>query len=418
MKKKVAYFTICARNYLAYALTLRSSLLAASPDSSFYIFVADAPIEDNMKPSGNFIALEEINLPDPCSFKFRYTVLELATAIKPFCFLHLMEQLDFDAAVYLDPDIEVFSPLTEVEEKLRAGVSCVLTPHLLKPLSDDFLPSDLEILASGTFNLGFAAFSKNTEAIEFINWWARHLETNCLVELERGLFVDQKFVDFAPSFIEKIHILRHPGYNVAYWNLKNRSVERDEVNVKVDSERLVFFHFSGVVPGDATILSKHQNRFEAADNSAVQSLVIEYLDRLENFENSRWQSVPYAFDQFETGEPILKEFRRGQPAHASNPLQAPNLKFWSEPSNRVDQIENQVFTRYMLAKHQSRQDLREHFSLASAPGRHAFFAWINTNAEETSKSYPTLLGSAKGKSKNGKWKTRAWLALGRALKLI
>lgn len=414
MGKKLAYFTICARNYLAYALTLRSSLWSVNPNADFYIFLADAPLEADTKIDGHIVALDQIDLPNAPLMKFRYNVLELATAIKPFCFLHLMEKAGYDAAIYLDPDIQVFARLTDVENALQDGVSCVLTPHILQPLKDDFHPSDLDILISGTFNLGFAAFSKLPEAIEFIRWWGNKLESNCFVDVANGLFVDQKFVDFAPSFIKNLKILRHLGYNVAYWNLAHRALTRVDTELMVENEPLVFFHFSGIDARDDSVLSKHQNRFTPENHHEFSNLVKDYHHQLHQFGHDQWSRIPYAFSHFDTGEAVLDVFRRGPPLEASNPLKAPNLKYWLEPSEGID---GAMFTRFMMAVYEARQDLKSSFSLATESGRAGFVAWLSTNFSVACSRYETLITSDLRK-KRINWLTRIWLAIGRRMGLI
>ena len=127
----------------------------------------------------------------------RYTVMEFNTAIKPFCIMDIWRRRGFDAAVYIDPDILVLRPLDAVESALRAGADCVLTPHLLEPLDDKFFPDDNQIMRTGVYNLGFGAFANTAGGRRFVEWWARKCETECVVDLENGLFVDQRFADQA-----------------------------------------------------------------------------------------------------------------------------------------------------------------------------------------------------------------------------
>ncbi|MEM6890480.1 MAG: hypothetical protein AAF636_20460, partial [Pseudomonadota bacterium] len=263
-----AHFTICARNYLAYALTLRSSLLAVEPNAEFVIFLADEDVDRSWLEDVQILPVSEIGASEFEAMAFRYTLMEFSTAIKPWCFEYLLDNLGYERAIYLDPDIFVYRPLEKVDDAFDDGASVVLTPHLLTPLEDDFSPGDRDILRSGTFNLGFAGFAKTAEAAAFLKWWKTQLTNHCLVDFPNGLFVDQKFVEFAPSFIDRLTVLRHPGYNVAYWNLANREVAELKNGWTVNGEPLVFFHFSGVIPDDGTVFSKYQDRF-SIDNIGV-----------------------------------------------------------------------------------------------------------------------------------------------------
>lgn len=375
----LAYFTICSRNYLAYALTLRESLLAAAPEADFRIFLADAPI-DGEPPCEKIVNLDELALPDRDDMAFRYTVLEFNTAIKPFCFQYLFDRAGFDAAVYLDPDILVLRPLDHVIEALAGGADAVLTPHITAPLDDGFSPGDLDILRSGVFNLGFVALTDAPEARRFIDWWAKRCETDCRVDIPSGLFVDQKFAEFIPSFLARAAILRNPGYNVAYWNLAQRPVTRDpEGRWRAAGELMRFFHFSGVAPGDRSVFSKHQNRFRTETLGPAHDLLFDYLDRLEANGRRRWSSVPYGFDRFSDGNLIPAEARRVYArCKALGEKLRPFESFFdllNAPSPEVDQTPSPISV-FMYETWRSRPDLQELFPLSRAAGRRAFSRWF------------------------------------------
>jgi hypothetical protein len=82
-----------------------------------------------------------------------YDVLELSTAVKPWLIRTLLKE-DGTPVVYLDPDVEIFAPLSEAAE-LADARGIVLTPHTLEPLpSDGYEPSELTILGSAVMRSG------------------------------------------------------------------------------------------------------------------------------------------------------------------------------------------------------------------------------------------------------------------------
>ena len=375
---KTAFFTICSRNYLAYALTLQQSLRIHEPDAPFFVYLADEPLETADAPDAAIIPIGDLGLPDLLDMAFRYTVMEFNTAIKADCFLDLLAKRGFDAAVYIDPDIQVFAPLVEVHNALSGGASAVVTPHLLGPLPAGAIPGELDILKSGVFNLGFAAFARTDESLAFISWWASKLHTDCYSAPERGLFVDQRFVDFAPAYIDRLSILRHPGYNVAYWNTARRRVSEEGDQFFADGLPLVFFHFSGVVPGNSEVFSKHLGGAPVDVSAVVMSLVRQYLSELERNQHSRWSSVPYAYGRFRDGSPILPPMRR-RPPETGGPedwFAAPDLVYWTAPDPRVAQKRGRRITRLMMGIWDMRPDLQAAYPLLTEESRRKFHFWF------------------------------------------
>ena len=89
-----------------------------------------------------------------------------------------------------------------------------------------------------------------------LQWWQSKLEFDCRVNLAENLFVDQRWMDLTPGLFDDVRVLRHEGYNVAYWNLKHRAVAKVAGGFDVNGVPLVSFHFSGLDVNDATALSK------------------------------------------------------------------------------------------------------------------------------------------------------------------
>jgi hypothetical protein len=302
--RRTAVCTIISKNYLHYARTLMASLRAVHPTWQPFVLLVDET-EGKFDPEREpftVVPVSELPLPQRRRFFFRYTQMELNTAVKPWFLEWLFREADFDRVVYLDPDIQVHAPLAEVEELLTRAL-LVLTPHLTGRL-DEHRPNERDILLAGSYNLGFIALARHPDLTGFLNWWQEKLEFGCQNQLSSGLFVDQKWLDLAPGLFDGVRVLRHEGYNVAYWNLQHRRLERQGNSFQVNGRPLVFFHFSGVNPRAPEKLSRYQNRFRLDELGAVADLVRDYCVSLEKNgreECSRW---PYAFGRYSNGSHI------------------------------------------------------------------------------------------------------------------
>jgi len=136
-------------------------------------------------------------------------------------------------------------------------------------------------------------------------WWQQRLYDHCVVDLPRGLFVDQRWVDLVPGMFERVAIVRDAGYNVAYWNLSHRVVSLSENGYKVAGSPLSFFHFSGYDPEQPDKLSRHQSRFTAENLPAgTRHLLSGYREDLLSAGYLACKAWPYAFGTFRNGTRI------------------------------------------------------------------------------------------------------------------
>jgi hypothetical protein len=247
------------------------------------------------------------NIPQLEKFIFRFTILELNTAIKPYVIEKLFDR-GYQKVIYIDPDIKIYGDLTEMVGLLDRN-EILLTPHLTGLLADDKSPTELDILRSGTYNLGYVGLRQSDNTKSLVRWWQSKLYTECVVDLPRGLFVDQKWMDMVPGLFDAVYIQRHEGWNVAYWNLAHRSVASEQDKYRVNGQELVFFHFSGF-NADHKTLSKHQDRFtRRSAGDAVAALCDDYADDLERYGADVCRSLPYAYGKFPDGTPIPDQAR-------------------------------------------------------------------------------------------------------------
>src|ERR1700682_2217040 len=133
---KHAAVTIVSKNYLAYAQTLADSYKKHHPDHDFLVILVDRAdgYSRGALPGSRaeVIELANIAIPDLSRFIYRYSIMELNTAVKPFVLADLFRRRRYETLLYIDPDIFVFRPLTHVYQALQAA-SIVLTPHMRRP---------------------------------------------------------------------------------------------------------------------------------------------------------------------------------------------------------------------------------------------------------------------------------------------
>lgn len=303
-----AAVTIVAINYLPLARTLCQSFLEHHPGARCFVLLVDRPGEefDPSQEPFETIPLSEIKLPFGGLFPYQYSILELSTAVKPFVMQYLLEKHHFPNLLYLDPDLLITRHLSSVDEAL-ARHSIVLTPHMvLPPPEDGKSPSETDIMLSGAYNLGFLGVANDANTTALLDWWQDRLASKCIVDLPNALFVDQRWMDMAPSYFERVCILKDKTLNVAYWNLHERQLGFADGRYTVDGDPLSFFHFSGFNPGYPERLSKHQTRHRPSDNGALAGLMLGYADRLNDNGYMSLSETPVYFSELSNGVRLNK----------------------------------------------------------------------------------------------------------------
>ncbi|HLB25937.1 MAG TPA: group 1 glycosyl transferase, partial [Nitrospirota bacterium] len=249
--------TIASKNYLSFARTLAGSYLKNNPGSRFYLLLADRPdgCFDPGKEPFEVVEVDALGLPERERMYFQYNVLELNTAVKPYFLEYLIRERREEKVIYLDPDIFVLGSLGYVSNLLDEH-QVVLTPHITSPYNDCARPNEVDILGVGVYNLGFIGVRACPETAELLKWWQAKLFGQCRHTPEKGLFVDQKWMDMAHCYNGSVHVLRDRGYNAAYWNLHEREVGKDGDRFTVNGGPLYFFHFSGIEMDKPEVVSR------------------------------------------------------------------------------------------------------------------------------------------------------------------
>ncbi|MCW3067361.1 MAG: hypothetical protein JWN32_4533, partial [Solirubrobacterales bacterium] len=390
--------TIVARNYLPAARVLARSFRAHHPDGTCWTLVIDdvhREVDDASEPF-RLLRPEDLGIELWDRMAAGYSVLELSTAVKPWLLRHLLHDRGAERITYLDPDIQVFGSLEEVEDLLRED-ALVVNPHLTAPMPrDGRKPAETDILIAGSFNLGFAGFAGGEEIDRLLDWWAERLATDCLVAPERGYFVDQRWMDFAPGLVTSLHVLRDPGYNVAYWNLPSRTVLAAGARYEVNGRPLRFFHFSGYDPATPHLLSKHQDRISLDEQPVLRALCDGYAHALRAEGHAEWSKKPYAWGALPDGTP-LDAAARAAYRDAVNAGALGDERIFSPEGARAfvehlrEPVGEQGVTRYLAALHDDRRDLRESFPDLDGADGARLVAWAQVFGRSTGAVPDTLL---------------------------
>lgn len=310
MTKKLHIFTSAACNYIPKVRMLFRSLREYHPEAVLHLALADerTPLLDlSSEPFDEVQTVADLGIPDWNAWAFCHSIVELATAIKPFFLIRLLQRDDCGQVLYLDPDMVVFSRLDDILEALNEA-ALVLTPHQATAESHLAAVIDNEIcsLKHGVFNLGFIGVANTEEGHRFSAWWASRVYHFCRSEIHNGLFTDQKWIDLVPALFDGVAISKSPRHNVATWNLTTRTLAEDsDGNFSVDSEPLGFYHFTGFDSGAHRIMASRN----APGNATVSKLVDWYDRSTRDLSQDPLSAVPWAYGAYSNGQPITKVHR-------------------------------------------------------------------------------------------------------------
>jgi hypothetical protein len=299
-------FTICANNYLAHASVLAESFKMHHPGVPFIIALLDEPsaaVDYKALPCDEVLWVHEC-LPELVhALKDTYGIAELCTVVKPLLFLELQKQ-GYDSILYIDPDIQVFSPFEEVFEALKDH-QVVLTPHLCSPTGDHGHPQDKDLMRTGIYNLGFLALNMTAAVLDFVRWWDKRVQAYGYHDLKKGYFYDQIWWGYGPAFLDRVKVLRHLGYNMANWNLHEREIKDFQGQYYVNNMEtpLRFFHYSHYKRESRPIIASYNQNFTLENRPDVIPIFDGYDGYVDEKGYPSLKTIPYAFGKKPAEDP-------------------------------------------------------------------------------------------------------------------
>lgn len=241
-----AVCTITTLSHLPHTFAMCASLSALSPEVSLFVLVTDMPDVSSLKLENTmFLSLNNIKdayLAKSLIKKYSHDKDRLRWVLKPVFIHYLLSSQSCRKVLYVDNDIHFFKGISflfdELEEK-----NVLLCPHwrVNKPSVNKnwFLVN----FTDGFYNAGMVG--ANTSGLKAMAWWAEACQFKCAKIYRKGIFDDQKYLDFIPVIFEKTGIISHRGCNVAFWNMIENERTQCGEEVKINNVwDIVCIHFT------------------------------------------------------------------------------------------------------------------------------------------------------------------------------
>ena len=143
-----------------------------------------------------------------------------------------------DWTIYVDSDLFFFGSLAGLIAGL-ADTSIALSPHRFNPGTE-------HLSAYGDYNAGFGIWRNDAEGRRCLREWCDDCLAWCFNHAEGGRFMNQGHLTAWPARYRRAAVLRHPGVNLAPWNLGSHRLRLDGSTVLVNEQPLLCFHFSSL----------------------------------------------------------------------------------------------------------------------------------------------------------------------------
>ncbi len=240
------FATLFDRNYISRAEVMIDSLIAQMGEGLSKIFVLslDQEVIDYFEGYSRvecipLSAVEEF-FPELKEAKSNRSKVEYIFTLSPFFPLFLLMKFPgLKRITSLDSDLYFFSSPGEILESLgedKIGITAHNFPAELKHL-------DLY----GKYNVSFQSFPNTELGIQCLKEWAQDCFQFCgdyLDEQER--FADQKFLDFWQKRYGVVEVFPSPEIGLAPWNIHAYPLEFDSINLLINGNKVVFYHFQGL----------------------------------------------------------------------------------------------------------------------------------------------------------------------------
>ncbi|MGC2855633.1 hypothetical protein ACM64Y_09160 [Novispirillum sp. DQ9] len=242
MRFFVTYFDA---NYMSRALALLMSLRrnASAPFTLFALCLDDdsyKTLKSHLWRDMIPLSLQELEAADPDLRAVRddRTAAEYIFTLTPCIATYIFDQFNqVDLLTYLDADMAFFHDPEEIFAEIEAaGASISIVPHR-------FSAANYALKVYGIFNVGWLSWRRDDEGLRCLSDYRLNCLRWCHDYIDGNLYADQRYLDEWPVRYTGVHVIAHPGANLAPWNLDTFPLSLDDGTVRVGDVPLIFYHY-------------------------------------------------------------------------------------------------------------------------------------------------------------------------------
>jgi glycosyltransferase involved in cell wall biosynthesis len=378
--------TIALRSGVPQALVLANSFRKFHPESEFVLFVLDGLADGESEVTDaqlRFMYPGDLGLKagEEWRLPMLHTEAELLSIFKP-ALLRALVNAGIATVAYFDPAMEVFAALDDIvapanKEKILTSVP---SPNHRLGFGDVALADEHDL------GRNFIAVSRTTD--EFLQAWFDRLTKPSLGNSssnDEGLAqTSERFIDSYPH-----HTIADPAFDVGHWNLNPEAFAWKQDHYEVEGKPLRSFNFRGYDPDKPHLLSKYQGmepRILFSQYPAVSKICDEYREQVIREGYDKLKSTPYRFASLPSGLPIdyrmlrlyreaLSKFEQGLDREPPSPFSPDGDETFLNWLNQPMSAGTPIITRYMIAVHEERDDIKQAFPNPIGADAVGFYDW-------------------------------------------
>ena len=215
---------------------LITSFFKFHPQGRIYFLTVDF-VNDFIEENQNLISFDifDLNLKKLKDKIFNFSPSITKLILKPYWLDFLFRSKKINKLILVEPQTLFYNSIEHLNEILDV-YSILVTPYFLKSFSwDDKI--------EGIFDFRFLGVKNNLVGKKLIEWWENKVQEFLKGKVKEDYFRNQKFFDLLPFNFNQVYIIKEPGINVNFLNLKERKLTFENKHIFVNGKPLYFFTF-------------------------------------------------------------------------------------------------------------------------------------------------------------------------------
>ncbi len=244
------FCTLLDKGFLTRGVAIHQSLIEQCPNFTFYILCIDEESFEMLDilqlKNVKLIHFHDVEDDQLLAVKSTRKPVEYYWMFSSSLPLYLLEQHpDMDSICYIDVDMYFYAPVDAIYDEFGNN-SIMIIPHRYSEQNKHCEKT------SGIYNVTMTIFKNDQYALECLRWWKDRCIEWCFDYYDNGKLGDQLYLNDWPTRFKNVHILEHPGANIASWNIDRYIIDTVangfSVTDKVSGTTvpLIFYHFHGL----------------------------------------------------------------------------------------------------------------------------------------------------------------------------